>query len=164
LTINQKELELIKYPNKILQTKAVNVELFDKNRLENLFKIMTSIMNILNGVGLAANQVGLNDNLFVANISFIDSVENKVYEKPNIFINPTIIKKTYKTNVKTEGCLSVDNYTPKIERHKEIILEFQTIDGLLLQIPFKDFDARVIQHEIDHLNGITLANKIDNLK
>ena len=87
-----------------------------------------------------------------------------LYNKPRYFINPEIVNASKEKILESEQCLSVPGESGKVERHKWIELKYQTANGLKLekqQQKFSGFSARVIQHEIDHLNGILF---IDLLK
>lgn len=131
-----------------------DVEIFDTKRLENLFEAMKDIMKSANGVGLAANQIGINESIFIADIPFMD--EEKAYTGINIFINPVIITKSFKRTVKRESCLSVPGLYPKVERSKYIEVEFRGINGEIFYHKFANDEAIIIQHEIDHLRGVTI--------
>lgn len=115
------------------------------------------------GVGLAANQVGIDLSLFII----------KPTEKANIkvFINPKVIKivtdnikriankKTRKKPVKLEGCLSIPRIWGPVKRAKKIYLEYQDLTGEIKKDWFKGFEATIIQHEVDHLNGVVFTQR-----
>jgi len=153
------EIELVYLDKDIkrhLSTRTKDVEHFDVTRLTNLHRVMTSLMNSIGGVGLSANQVGINESIFVANVPFED--EYGEYKGTNIFINPVICYKSFSKRSSREGCLSIPGMYPKVERSKQISLEFRGIDGGIFWQDFEGEHARIIQHEIDHLNGRTIKD------
>ena len=148
-------MNLIYYPNKILKTKTKKVKTFDKN-LSNIIKEMKELMVKNNGVGLAANQVGLDLSLFIA----------KPKDKFYIFINPEIIL-TEEEEIKEEGCLSIPEKWGLVKRYKKIKIQYQDIKGKTKKLKTSGLLAHIIQHEIDHLNGVLFIDKaieIYNLK
>lgn len=111
--------------------------------LEELSKAMIATMHNSNGVGLAANQIGLNMALFVANLD----------GKDRTFLNPTI-RESFGEQSSLEGCLSVPTIRGVIKRPKKIVVEFATIgSSQRTQETFENYNATIISHEIDHLNG-----------
>jgi|TARA_R100000084_G_C4634439_1_gene140220 peptide deformylase len=109
-------------------------------------------------IGLAHNQVGGDKNVFVA----------KINGKWRNFINPTIIAKSGDTYITEEGCMTFPNKPNKVLRHTWVELEYQinarnSVDGkMFITERFEGFDATIIQHECDHLNGIHIHNKKEN--
>jgi len=104
----------------------------------------------LDGVGLAAPQIGKNIQLFVVNPKL---------SKKYIFINPEISKISKKTKTIEEGCLSMPGVYKKIPRAKSLKIKAIDETGKEFELKAKDLLARVIQHEIDHLNGILIIDK-----
>ena len=113
---------------------------------------MIDTMHKLNGVGLAAVQVGI-----LKRIVVIDIYEEGV--KPYILINPEIIKTKGEQTVE-EGCLSFPNKFAKIVRPKEVVVKALNEKGEKIEIRAKDLLAQAICHEVDHLNGIVFVDKI----
>lgn len=105
--------------------------------------------NYLSAVGLGANQVGILRQLFIA----------KINNKWSTYINPQITHYSDDLISLPESCLSFPNKTIKISRYATITLSYTDLSGNQRTKDFKDFDARIIQHEIDHLNGIHILNK-----
>tara|TARA_A100001011_G_C13536570_1_gene526740 strand:- start:57 stop:500 length:444 start_codon:yes stop_codon:yes gene_type:complete len=110
------------------------------------------------GIGLAANQVGVDINVFIIDISHTDETD-----EPNIFINPEIIMKTGDKTVYAEGCLSLPGVTLDVLRPKNIILRYQTRDEVWHENEFSGLLSRAIQHEMDHLNGIFIIDRVSEL-
>lgn len=136
--------------DEILKKKAREVEEIDE-RIQILIDDMIETMHSLNGVGLAAQQVGI-----LKRVVVIDLYDDKGVV---VLINPKIIKEKGKQEV-DEGCLSFPNQFAKIVRPKEIEVEALNREGKKIKIKAKDLLAQAICHEVDHLNGIVFVDKI----
>lgn len=136
--------------DEILKKKAREVEEIDE-RIQILIDDMIETMHSLNGVGLAAQQVGILKRVIV-----IDIYDDK---GPIVLINPKILKEKGKQEV-DEGCLSFPNQFAKIIRPKEVEVEALNREGKKIKIKAKDLLAQAICHEVDHLNGIVFVDKI----
>lgn len=136
--------------DEILKKKAREVEEIDE-RIQILIDDMIETMHSLNGVGLAAQQVGILKRVIV-----IDLYDDKGVV---VLINPKIIKEKGKQEV-DEGCLSFLNQFAKIIRPKEVEVEALNREGKKIKIKAKDLLAQAICHEVDHLNGIVFVDKI----
>ena len=137
--------------DEILKKKSREVEKIDEKVLE-LIQDMIETMHKLDGVGLAAVQVGV-----LKRIVVIDLYEEGV--EPYIFINPEIVKEKGEQTV-DEGCLSFPNKFAKIVRPKEVTLRALNEKGEKIEVKAKDLLAQAICHEVDHLNGIVFVDKI----
>ncbi len=135
----------------ILKKRSREVEKIDEKVLE-LIQDMIETMHKLNGLGLAAVQVGI-----LKRIVVIDLYEEGV--EPYILINPEIIKTKGEQTVE-EGCLSFPNKFAKIIRPKEVTLRALNEKGENIEIKAKDLLAQAICHEVDHLNGEIFVDKI----
>lgn len=144
------------YPETSLSTPCnpVDFDKVNKNELETLYSSMRDHMIEYQGIGIAANQIGEKHKACVLySEAFIDRFL--------LLINPTIIR-TGKDNIQfKEGCLSFPGIQINKQRHKIVTVSYQDIDGNSKEIVLKGVDAVCAQHEIDHLNGITF---IDNLE
>lgn len=147
-------LPITVYGDKILRKKVELVTQVDDKTIE-LIKFMFETMRNANGIGLAANQVGVNKSIFVIDIS---PVENYEKYKPITMINPRILEKSEETIVIEEGCLSIPDIRAEVIRPKEITIKYQDIDLTEQQIDADDLYSRVIQHEYDHLKGILFTD------
>ena len=136
-----KILEIKKYPDKILLKKCKLVEKITEKELE-LFNNMLSTMHQEQGIGLAAPQIGISQMLFVADIG----------EGPILLANPEVIKVKGKDKME-EGCLSVPDALVNIERPYEVIVKGVNEKGKVVEIKARGLLARVIMHEMDHLNN-----------
>ncbi|MCS7202280.1 MAG: peptide deformylase [Dictyoglomus sp.] len=142
-------LKILTIENPILRKKAKKIERIDEE-VKKLAEDMLETMKSYNGVGLAATQIGKNVRLIVVNYD----------EKDYIFINPEIIKKEGE-NIDIEGCLSIPGVEIPVKRADKILLKYQNLKGRELIMEATDLFARIIQHEIDHLDGILIIDKIE---
>ena len=134
---------IIKYPNEILITPSKDVSLKRGKEIAKLLK--DELLDHKDGVGLAAPQIGLNENVFVA--------LGKVY------INPKIQKYSPRTEICPESCLSIPRKIFDVERSNSVIIKYMNMDGKLRVNKVDDFEARVVQHEYDHLLGKLINQK-----
>lgn len=125
--------------------------------IKNLISEMLKTCASSNGVGLAANQVGKSLRLFV-----IYAILPKEEELISAYINPEIINTSGKKISKEEGCLSLPGISSRVARMEKLTLEYTDESGAKKTIQASGFKARIMQHEIDHLNGILICDKISN--
>lgn len=137
--------------DEILRKKSREVETIDE-KVQELIQDMLDTMHKLNGVGLAAVQVGI-----LKRIVVIDLYEEGV--EPYILINPEVVKTKGEQTVE-EGCLSFPNKFAKIVRPKEVTVRALNEKGNKIEIKAKDLLAQAISHEVDHLNGELFIDKI----
>jgi len=151
--------KIITYPNPILLKKAIPVTEFGED-LHRLIADMVETMFDAPGAGLAANQVGESKRVVVINTS----VREKDADRQSIaLINPEILHGEG-SQVDVEGCLSVIDYSTKVERFQKIVVRAQDVNGQSREFEAEDFFARVIQHECDHLEGKLFIDRISSLK
>jgi peptide deformylase len=145
-------LEIRKYDDPVLKKKCEEVKQFDK-ALKKLVLDMAEIMEKNQGVGLAAPQVGVLKRIVVINniLTGGDSF---------VFINPKIVKYGKKKEFFEEGCLSFPGLFLKIKRPEAVEVESTGLDGEKSKIKAEGMLARVLQHEIDHLNGVLFFNRL----
>jgi peptide deformylase len=148
-----KGFTIIKYPNEILGRKTVPVEKITKE-IFDLVEAMKETMLNNDGVGLAANQVGRTQRLFVLNTTPYE--DNPT---PIAVINPEIIDREG-SEIDEEGCLSFPELRIEIERPKKIRLQMQTLYNEKVILEVQDFLARAVCHEIDHLDGIVFIERV----
>jgi len=140
-------LKILKYGDPILRKKVEDVS--DFTNLPYLVEQMFNTMHEESGIGLAANQVGHSLNLLVLDTSNLEGEED---QKPYILINTEIIR-VNGSSIMEEGCLSVPDIRAEIERPETIIIKFQDLEKNFHEESFTGLLSRVIQHELDHLNG-----------
>jgi len=149
------------YGDKILRQKAhpvtqVNDEIIRK--IKNMFDTMRNA----NGVGLAANQVGYRESIFVIDLEGVDGYEKF---KPVVMINPKIVLQSDEKILREEGCLSLPHLRADVLRPEIIKLKYIDTDENEIEIEADDFFARVIQHEYDHLIGKMIPDRVtDDVK
>lgn len=164
-----------KKEEKFLRQRTIDFDFskFSKKEINELIEKMKKAMIEANGIGLAANQIGLNFKVFVAQIPKIEfdnygeSTKHLLpaQEKFYAIFNPEIIKSSKEKSIAEEGCLSVPGgYFGEVERPEKITLVGQDKNGKRIKIKAWGLLARVFQHEIDHLNGILYIDKAKNLK
>ncbi|CAN5951428.1 unnamed protein product, partial [Sphagnum jensenii] len=117
----------------------------DFSNLQELTYDMVETMNSYVGIGLAANQIGIDKSMAVLYL------ENK--SKLLFILNPKIIGYTKESDIQLESCLSAPGISVNMKRYLGIDVECNDLEGNVVQYRFTDFDARIAQHEIDHLNG-----------
>ena len=149
-------MQLLYHPNEFLEREVKDVNLedpgFDPKELKEQ---MIDFMLQHNGVGLAANQIGLDAKVFV----FGDSKENST-----ICFNPTILQYTKDTTVDVEGCLSFPNMYVKVKRPKEILAKWYDENFEEQVVKIEGYSAKVYLHEFDHLIGVTIKDRVSKLK
>jgi peptide deformylase len=138
--------------NPILRQKSIPVAHLTKE-IHDLISQMKIIMEKNNGVGLAAPQIGHNLRIIICEL------DDKFYA----FVNPEIIKISQKNVVMEEGCLSLPDTYGEVLRPDKIILRALNPDGKKIKLKAFGLLARVIQHEIDHLDGILFIDKAKNI-
>jgi peptide deformylase len=142
-------LEIRRYGDPVLREAAKDVEEID-GRLASLAAVMIETMHAAPGVGLAANQIGVAKRMF-----FYDAGDG-----PMTVINPRILEADGEFTY-TEGCLSVPGYAWDITRPDRVHLVGLDLDGNQLSIEASEFEGRIFQHEVDHLDGILLVERLD---
>ena len=145
--------QIRQYPDKVLKMRARKVESFDDD-LTRLAEKMSRLMHDARGVGLAATQVGVLQRLFVCHLAGDDEVTT--------IVNPEITKRSRSTEVADEGCLSLQGVLVPVERNAEVTIEGQDVTGAPLKLELEEMDARVVQHELDHLDGVLMLERTDD--
>jgi len=145
-------LKIVQYPNPALSTKAKPVDKIMPKDLK-LIRDMIETMYQEDGVGLAAPQVGISKRIIVIS-------PNACPGEERVYINPEIIHQSPDEEVDLEGCLSLPGISCEIRRAKKISFQALTLEGQKIVEEIKSFPARVIQHEIDHLNGVLLVDRV----
>ena len=154
-------LKILTIPNPILKQICASVE----NISDGVVKLINDMQDTMNGsghcVGIAAPQVGVSSRIIVVNVSL-----NPKPHRNNgllVMINPVITCASGKLKSR-EGCLSVPDFTGNVSRNDKITVEYSDINGTKKILKTSGFESIVIQHEIDHLNGIVFLDKVSSLK
>ena len=154
-------LAIVKAPNPILSEKARPVKKIDKGILRLIAQMKECLDSATDpiGVGLAAPQIGKNLQIFIAKPSLKSPV--------SVFINPRIIKRItskskskHSKTKKLEGCLSLPNIWGEVNRYSEIIIEYLDETGKVHKKKLAGFISTIVQHEVDHLNGVLFPKKV----
>ena len=143
-------LDIRTFGDPVLKTRAAPVESFDES-LVRLTQDMLATMRDNEGVGLAATQVGRLKRVFVA------AIEDDEY----VIVNPVLTDISETTETATEGCLSIPGIQVDVERPTAVTISGQDVSGRPLQIEASDLLARVLQHEVDHLDGVLILDRTD---
>ena len=132
----------------ILRAKTIPVKKITKD-IKKLLQDMEETVVVAKGAGLAAPQIGRSERLCIAMIG------------PTLvaLINPFVIWKSETTAIAEEGCLSLPGLWLNISRATEIVVKFETENGKKRELKLSGFDARVVQHETDHLDGILITDR-----
>jgi len=151
---------LIDKKDRILNSPAKQVESFDDDFRSDLKKIITAHQK-QGGVGLAGPQIGIDQQIAV--IGFTPS-EEQLKKNPKLItidqfvvVNPKITWRSKEMIVEKEGCLSIEGEQFDVPRYQKIHLEYQDEDGKKRKIKARGYLSRIIQHETDHLNGLTIG-------
>jgi peptide deformylase len=141
--------EILRYGSKTLSERAQEIPEFDEN-VRKLIERMYGVMAEAGGFGLAANQIGVPLRLFVYDVG----------EGPHALANPKIAEKSG-SEIGTEGCLSIPGLQGEVERAEVVAVEGIDEDGNKVRIEGEGLLARVLQHEIDHLDGTLFIDRAD---
>ena len=143
--------QIRQYPDPVLRMRANEIESFDDD-LRRLVERMTELMQDANGVGLAGTQVGTLRRVFV----FQPEGED---EGPRAVVNPALTKTSEVTISETEGCLSMQGVSIPVARPAKVTIEGKDENGEDVEFELEERDARVVQHELDHLDGILILDR-----
>ena len=146
--------EIVKNENPVLREVAKPIQHVDEVALRLLANLRDTLNNTETGVGLAAPQIGISKRAIV-----VDDGETHLE-----MINPEIVEYSKETIDDWEGCLSVPGETGLVERAYKVKARYYDEKGRHLEIEAEDFLARIIQHEVDHLNGILFIDKAKRIK
>jgi peptide deformylase len=150
-------LEILRYPHPLLKKRCKKIETVDEE-IRELVHQMTETMYDANGIGLAANQVGVPLRVIVVDVSPIDPQQEFL-----ALINPEIISEEGEIDHE-EGCLSVPDCFEKVKRKEKISVRGLSPEGKDVSVSGEGILGFAIQHEIDHLNGILILDRVSGLK
>ncbi len=150
-------LRILRYPNPILKEKTKPIHEIDDS-IRQLALDMAETMYAAPGVGLAAPQIGHPLRLAVLDISRADQPKNLI-----VMINPEIVSFDGECTW-DEGCLSIPECNEEIKRNKKVVVRYTDLEGKPQEIIGEDLLAIALQHEIDHLDGILLIDRLSKLK
>jgi peptide deformylase len=169
LDYSAKKLTILEWPNEILESRAKEIIEFADD-LKKIAADMHHTMKASNGIGLAANQVGILQRILTIEIPYSkhdqeEEVEKKWWHnKPLTIINPKITNFSTNKSRFYEGCLSFPKVYDYVARYDEITVEYQNLEGKIEVIHADKLFSCCLQHEIDHLDGIVFFKKMSRIK
>jgi peptide deformylase len=143
----------------LLRQVAKPVTAFGTPELTQFIVKMFTIMHEKNGAGLAAPQIGVSEQIFVYGFDFNPRYPEAPAVPETVVINPKILWQSEETVDLEEGCLSVPNKRLLITRSKSLTFTTLDIYGKVHEKTVHDFEARIVQHEMDHLNGVLILER-----
>lgn len=151
-------LRILTFPDPRLREKALEVKVFDE-ALKQLAADMVETMYAAPGVGLAATQVGV-----VLRMVVVDEHAGREGSTgPEVYVNPQLIDGSGEI-VCEEGCLSLPDFSEDVKRKDKIHVRYQDLDGKVQEITLEGFHAVILQHEMDHLEGVLAVDRVSRLK
>ena len=150
-------LEILKYPNPKLKKRSQPVEKIDPS-FRQLVQNLAETLYAAPGVGLAAPQVGYLLRLVVIDVTPVNQPKNLM-----VLINPEIVTSEGECTWE-EGCLSVPDFNEEVKRKKKVVVRCQNLEGETVEVEGNDLLSIVLQHEIDHLDGILFVDHLSQLK
>jgi peptide deformylase len=149
---------ILTIPEPVLRTKAKPIERVDAE-LRRLMNGMLETMYDAPGIGLAAPQIGVSRRLIV-----MDPAKDDAPKTPLIMVNPEILDRSEEMRLHDEGCLSIPDFTAEIERPAKTCVAFIDREGKKQEVKLEGIWSTLVQHEIDHLNGILFIDYLSRLK
>lgn len=174
---------IVNVPDPILKETGSVIENITSD-IQTQAKKMVNTMYDGKGIGLAANQVGILNRMFVMDlpegswrygeeINGVLTIEagyrsgkgtDEITRNPTVFINPEVIWESEQQSVYEEGCLSIPGQYADVIRPATVRVKFQDVDGATHEAEYEGLDAACVQHEIDHLNGVLFIDYLSSLK
>ena len=144
--------QIRQYPDPSLRLRATEIESVDDD-LRHLVERMLLLMEDASGIGLAATQVGVLRRLFVCRLGEEED------EETHAFVNPVVTPLGNERKSADEGCLSLQEVLVPVERPERVRIEAKDLAGTPVRLELEGLDARVVQHELDHLDGILIIDR-----
>jgi peptide deformylase len=152
-------LEILTYPDSRLKQVALEVKLFDAELAEFISDLENTMASGPGGVGIAATQVGVMQRIVIVDVSNYPKIKKAKHHGHLILINPEIISWQGMKQGR-EGCMSVPDFTGNVIRAENIILKALDKNGSSREYEMEGFEARAVQHEIDHLDGLLFLDRL----
>jgi len=162
-------LDICTYPDPVLKKKAARIEKID-DTIHQLIQDMVDTLYSVHGIGLAAPQVGVSKQLLIYDLDREDLEEGLSHEEslqkrnPGVIINPEIVSAEIEVLSEKEGCLSVPEFKADVPRYQKIHIKAMDEKEQSIDIETDQYLGIVLQHEMDHLNGILLVDYVSSLK
>lgn len=147
-------MQIVHYPHPALRWKSRPITRID-DQLRNTVREMFDLMYAAEGIGLAANQVGLPYRLFVLNLTGDKSETTEEL----VFINPEIVRRRG-TQESEEGCLSLPRLYADVRRSQHVLVEAFDLNGQGFELTVDELASRAVQHETDHLDGVLFTDRL----
>ena len=151
-------IKIVTYPAEILRKKAEPVSQID-GKLQKLIDAMIETLYNVPGLGVAAPQVGQSLRLFAYDMTLKDGEKQDL----TVLLNPEIIESSGEI-IADEGCLSIPEHWEKVKRAERVLVKGVDREGKEIRIEAEGLHARLLQHEIDHLNGVLMLDHLSSLK
>ena len=156
-------LPIVTYDDSVLRKKTEEIE-EDSESLQRLISDMFDTMYNSSGVGLAAPQIGRLDRLFVMDADAVTEELDEEDEGPMVFINPVVVEKTGAKVKMEEGCLSIPDVRDDVKRPLKVHVQYLDRNFKPQERVFNGWISRIIQHEIDHLDGVLFLDYLSAFK
>ena len=150
-------LDLVEYPNDVLVGSTELISTFDRS-LKDLVESMAERMYLSSGVGLAAPQVGV-----TRKVVLIDPSAGDEANQLTVMVNPRVTWQSEEVAPGDEGCLSLPGVVTRVFRALAVDVEYYDVEGVMQTVRCTGFKARIAQHEIDHLDGIMMIDRVGHL-
>ena len=150
-------MKILKYGSPVLRKKAAKITRIDQ-RIKELAEAMMKSMHASKGIGLAANQIGILERLVT-----VDTGRGEKKGDVLCLVNPEITEHEGSARFE-EGCLSFPEIFADVDRPAKVRVKYQDLEGAVCEVAAEGVLARVLQHEIDHLNGVLFVDKISKIK
>lgn len=149
-------MQIVNFPHPALRWKSSPITSITPE-LREIVREMFELMYASEGIGLAANQVGLPYRLFVLNLTG----KREEQDQEHVFINPEIVKRKGNQEAE-EGCLSFPKLYGQVRRANEVIVEAFDLEGRGFELTIDDLGSRAVQHETDHLDGVLFVDRLSD--
>ncbi len=156
--------DILRMGNPLLYRVAEPVEEFASNELKQIIQDMLDTAAAVNGLGIAAPQIGINKRIVVFGFEKSERYPNEAPIPTTILINPEISMSSAEKTAEWEGCLSVPHWRGVVERYTTIRCLSYNLQGEKVEIEATGMHARIIQHEVDHLDGILFPMRVKDLR
>jgi len=153
---------IYKYGSSVLRKKSIEID--EKEDFVLLSASLFETLSNSTGIGLAGPQIGVLKRIFVIDTSLITQKDNSFETIKQVYINPSIIWSSDELIVYSEGCLSIPEIYEEVERPERIRVKYHDLQFNRIEKELEGLEARIFQHEFDHLNGVLFIDRINPLK
>ena len=154
-------IEVVKIGTPLLRARVKPI--IDFSGAQEYCDLLTSGLRELAGAGLAANQLGIDANIFVAEVRKTDMFPDREESGLHVLLNAEISEHSEETNFDWEGCFSVPGYLGQVPRYSWITVQYHDMTGMAHETKVHGYLARVFQHEIDHLAGHVYLDRMNSM-